>query len=229
MIIAEHSIFVGVTTVVWHLGRQGGNPPTSIVLLRGERYNCVIWLMQNVVFLAVPQNSFASPLFPRSSCHVCRSSTCVFYHDVCCSQALARNSKITDRHPVFPATWLCFIIGKGAKNCSHASSRVFERPCCKAIFTRSIFCRSLSGTAGPLRHRKDLLAPTWKSSTTLPSPIDRTHAHRVILSLFWKILHEKILLLLKQYRVNTRLFWVAMNSFAGLFGVFTTYFWWKHQ
>ena len=25
MIIAEHSIVVGVTTVVWHLGRQGGN------------------------------------------------------------------------------------------------------------------------------------------------------------------------------------------------------------
>jgi len=25
MIIEEHSIVVGVTTVVWHLGRQGGN------------------------------------------------------------------------------------------------------------------------------------------------------------------------------------------------------------
>ena len=28
MIIAEHSMFAGVTTVVWHLGRKGGNPPT---------------------------------------------------------------------------------------------------------------------------------------------------------------------------------------------------------
>jgi len=51
MIIAELSIFVGVTTVVWHLGRQGGNPPTSIVFLRGERYNCVIWLIQKRRFL----------------------------------------------------------------------------------------------------------------------------------------------------------------------------------
>ena len=29
MIIAIHSIFVGVTTVLWHLGRKGGNPPTG--------------------------------------------------------------------------------------------------------------------------------------------------------------------------------------------------------
>jgi len=51
MIIAEHFIFVGVTTVVWHLGRKGGNPPTSIVFLRGERYNCVICLIQKRRFL----------------------------------------------------------------------------------------------------------------------------------------------------------------------------------
>jgi len=51
MIIAEHSIFVGVTIVVWHLGRKGGNPPTGIVFLRGERYRCVICLIQKRRFL----------------------------------------------------------------------------------------------------------------------------------------------------------------------------------
>jgi len=51
MISAEHSIFVGVTTVVWHLGRKGGTPPTGIVFLRGERYSCVICLFQKRRFL----------------------------------------------------------------------------------------------------------------------------------------------------------------------------------
>jgi len=51
MIIAQHSIFVGVTTVVWHLGLKGGNPPTGIVFLRGERYNCVICLVRKRRFL----------------------------------------------------------------------------------------------------------------------------------------------------------------------------------
>jgi len=51
MIIALHSIFVGVTTVVWHLGRKGGNPPTGIVFLRGERYTCVIRLIPKRRFL----------------------------------------------------------------------------------------------------------------------------------------------------------------------------------
>ena len=71
MIIAEHSIVVGVTTVVWHLGTRVGTP-TSIVLLRGERYICVIWLMQkrrclgdNVLAMTPEFDRFAA--FPRSS------------------------------------------------------------------------------------------------------------------------------------------------------------------
>jgi len=51
MIIAQHSIFFGVTTVVWDLGRHGGNPPTGIVFLRGERYNCLICLIRKRCFL----------------------------------------------------------------------------------------------------------------------------------------------------------------------------------
>jgi len=52
----------------------------------------------------------------------------------------------------------------------HVRPRGFERLCPKAIFLPSIFCRSLSGTAGPLRRRKHLLDKTWKCSTNLPNP-----------------------------------------------------------
>ena len=51
MIIAQHSIFVGVTTMVWHLGRKGGNPPTEIVFLRGERCSRMICLIRKRRFL----------------------------------------------------------------------------------------------------------------------------------------------------------------------------------
>jgi len=51
----------------------------------------------------------------------------------------------------------------------HMRPQGFERPCRKAIFTRSIFCRSLSGTAGPLRYRKHLINLVWKCSTILPN------------------------------------------------------------
>ena len=37
-------------------------------------------------------------------------------------------------------------------------------------FCPSIFCRSLSGTAGPLRRRKKLVGKTWKYSTNLHNP-----------------------------------------------------------
>jgi len=56
----------------------------------------------------------------------------------------------------------------------HVCPHGFERSCPNAIFLLSIFCRSLSGTAGPLRHRKHLLEPLWKCSTNLPNP--RSHS-----------------------------------------------------
>jgi hypothetical protein len=42
---------------------------------------------------------------------------------------------------------------------AHVRPQGFERPCRKATFTRPIFCRSLSGTASPLRYRKNLIDP----------------------------------------------------------------------
>jgi len=58
---------------------------------------------------------------------------------------------------------------KGCGKSAHVCPQGFERPCRKAIFTRSIFCRSLSGTAGPLRYRKHLIDLVWKCSTNLPN------------------------------------------------------------
>jgi len=52
----------------------------------------------------------------------------------------------------------------------HMPPRVFERQCLNAIFTRSIFCRSLSGTASPLWSRKQLVGKTCKYSTNLYNP-----------------------------------------------------------
>ena len=115
---------------------------------------------------------------------------------------------------MFPASCFCFTTGQGAEN----FITCVQRPCHKAIFTRSIFCRSLSGTAGPLRHRKDLLAPTWKSSTTLPSPRSHSCASSHVIPFSKKSCSW--FLLLKRCHLNTGLFWGAMDSFAGLFDVF---------
>ena len=101
---------------------------------------------------------------------------------------------------------------------AHVRPQGFERPCRKAIFTRPIFCMSLSGTAGPLRHRKDLLAPTWKSSTTLPSPRSHSCASSHVLPFSKKSC--SLFVLLKRCRLVTGLFWGAMDRFAGLFDVF---------
>jgi len=46
----------------------------------------------------------------------------------------------------------------------------FERNVTKALACPSIFCRSLSGTAGPWRRRRQLAGKTWKYSTILPIP-----------------------------------------------------------
>jgi len=62
----------------------------------------------------------------------------------------------------------------------HVRPHGCERPCTKAIFLPSIFCRSLLCTASPLRRRKHLLDKTWKCSINLPNQVlDHTHAHRV--------------------------------------------------
>ena len=78
----------------------------------------------------------------------------------------------------------------------HVRPHGFERPCPTAIFLPSIFCRSLSGTAGPLRRRKHLLEKTWKCST------------------------GNVFLLLKPCHPVADIFWDAIGSFACLFDVF---------
>jgi len=45
-----------------------------------------------------------------------------------------------------------------------------KRMCCQSIFSPSIFCRSLSGTAGSLRSRDSFVGKTWKYSTNLHNP-----------------------------------------------------------
>ena len=92
---------------------------------------------------------------------------------------------------------------------AHVRPQGFERPCRKAIFTRPIFCMSLSGTAGPLRHRKDLLATTWKSSTTLPSPRSHSCASRHVLPFSNK--YCSWFVLLKRCRLVTGLLWGAID------------------
>ena len=54
---------------------------------------------------------------------------------------------------VFPSTCSCFTTGKDTKNLITCVMVVW-RNCGQSIFSPSIFCRSLSGTAGPLRRRK---------------------------------------------------------------------------
>ena len=100
----------------------------------------------------------------------------------------------------------------------HMRPQGFERPCRKAIFTRSIFCMSLSGTAGPLRHRKDLLAHNMEVLQTLPSPRSHSCASSHVGPFSKKSWNW--FLLLKRCRLVTGLFWGAMDSFAGLFDVF---------
>ena len=94
----------------------------------------------------------------------------------------------------------------------------FERPCRKAIFTRSIFCMSLSGTAGPLRYRKHLLEPLWKCSINLPN--HKSHSCASSDSLLFPHKSFSWFLLLKPCRLLIGLFWGAVGSFAVLFGVF---------
>jgi len=50
------------------------------------------------------------PLAPRSSCHVCKSSTSVFYHDVCCSQALFYCREIKHVYVKYPWSFLYKLI-----------------------------------------------------------------------------------------------------------------------
>jgi len=105
---------------------------------------------------------------------------------------------------------------------AHERPQGFERPCRKAIFTRSIFCRSLSGTAGPLRYRKHLIDPLWKCSTNLHNHRSDSCAKSNRLS--FPLTFFKWFLLLKRCRLVTGLFWGAMDRFAGLFDVFYNIF-----
>ena len=83
MIIAQHSIFVGVTAVVWHLGRKGGNPPTGIVLLRGERYSCVICLIRKRRFLGRGTRVRSLRRFPPDHPVMCAGLQQVFFTMMC--------------------------------------------------------------------------------------------------------------------------------------------------
>jgi len=69
-IITQHSIFVGVTTVVWYWGARVETHRLKWSSL-GVR-DTTVWFVssENVVFFPWYQRSIASPLFPRSSCHV---------------------------------------------------------------------------------------------------------------------------------------------------------------
>ena len=115
---------------------------------------------------------------------------------------------------MFPASCFCFTTGQGAEN----FITCVQRACHKAIFLPSIFCGSLSGTAGPLRYRKHLIDPLWKCSTNLPNY--RSDSCAKSDRLFFPLTFFSWFLLLKQCRLVKCLFWGAMDSFAGLFDVF---------
>jgi hypothetical protein len=100
----------------------------------------------------------------------------------------------------------------------HVHPRACERPCPKAIFLPSIFCRSLSGTASPLQRRKHLLDKTWKCATNLHN--SRSHSHTSSHVLDFPLKTGSFFLLLKPCHLVTGLFWDAMGSFACLFDVF---------
>ena len=106
----------------------------------------------------------------------------------------------------------------GCGKSAHMRPEGFERPCRKAIFTRSIFCMSLSGTAGPLRHRKDLLAHNMEVLQTLPSPRSHSCASSHVIPFSKKSC--SLFVLLKRCRLVTGLFWGDMDRFACLFDVF---------
>ena len=94
----------------------------------------------------------------------------------------------------------------------------FERPCRKAIFTRSIFCMSLSGPAGPLRYRKHLKKHCMEISTNLPN--HRSDSCAKSDTNFFPLTFFSWLLLLKRCRLVPGLFWGAIDSIADLFDVF---------
>jgi len=100
----------------------------------------------------------------------------------------------------------------------HVRPHGFERPFPQAIFLPSIFCRSLSGTAGPLRRRKHHLDKTCKCGTNLPNP--RLHPCASSHVLVFPLNTGNLYLLLKPCHLVTGLFWDAMDSFACLFDVF---------
>jgi len=93
-----------------------------------------------------------------------------------------------------------------------------EISCPKAIFLPSIFWRSLSGTASPLRRRKHFLDKTWKCSTNLPN--SRSHSCTSSHVLVFPLNTDSLFLLLKLCHLVTGLFWDAMGSFACLSDVF---------
>jgi len=130
---------------------------------------------------------------------------------------IAPNFQIGVKHCV-PCVMFLFYHWTRCSKIHHVRPHDFERPRPWAIFLPSIFCRSLSGTAGPLRHRKHLLEPLCKCSTNLPNHRSHSCASSDSLlfsqkSFSWFVLHKPCRLLIGLFRG-------AVGSFAGLFGVF---------
>jgi len=121
------------------------------------------------------------------------------------------------KHCVPCVVFLCYHWTRCGKF-HHVRPHGFERPCLKAIFLPSIFCRSLSGNASPLRRRKHLLDKTYKCSINLPNL--RSHSCTSSHVLVFPLNAGSLLLLLKPCHLVTGLFWDVMGSFACLFDVF---------
>jgi len=78
-------------------------------------------------------------------------------------------SSLSTSAPCVPCHVTLIFHWKKCGKSAHVRRQGFERPVRKAIFTRPIFFRSLSGTAGPLRYSKHLINLVWKCSTILPN------------------------------------------------------------
>ena len=123
---------------------------------------------------------------------------------------------------MFPTSCFYFTTVQGVENfitCVLMGLKESERPCPKAIFLSSIFCKSLSGTAGPLQRRKHLLDETWKCSTNLNLPNPSLHSCASSHVLVFHRSTGNLFLLLKPCHFVTGLFWDAMDSFACLFDI----------
>jgi len=108
---------------------------------------------------------------PKISKYFKRSKESHFWRKI--PVIIAPNFEIGPKR-VFHAPCFCFTTGQGAENFITCASWVWKTmPYSNFPPVHLLQAGSLSGTAGPLRHRKHLLDKTWKCSTNLPNP--RSH------------------------------------------------------